>query len=129
MWWDVAGHSREYTPVKARPIRVQALREPASAGNRGNHRESDEAHEPRGIAPLPVSSAKAAVSPVTPEVAGSSPVAPAPQSTATGLALGSRARGARSNTAAARASKPTPPPRSPARAAVDSAVTDLRVRA
>ncbi len=63
-------------PAAARPLRVQAVEETPSAANHGNCREPDESQPRRDLAPLPTSSAEATVSPVTPEVAGSSPVAP-----------------------------------------------------
>ncbi len=90
------GSSRHSAAAAARPLRVQAVQNRPSEAIRGNCRERDESQQPRGLAPLPAASATAAVSPVTPEVAGSSPVAPVPKR--------------RCTPAASRSSATAPPP-------------------
>src|SRR4051812_24544147 len=65
-------------PAAARPLRVQAVQKQPSARSCRKHREDGETQQASGIATVPTRSANAPASPVTPEVAGSSPVAPAP---------------------------------------------------
>ena len=63
-------------PLDARPLRVQALQKRPSAGIRAKYRQCGETQHPCGIAPVTAPCPNAPVSPVTPEVAGSSPSLP-----------------------------------------------------
>ena len=76
-----------HLPASARPQRVQAAQKGPSARTSATWRQGGESQHPCGKAPPSPRCANAPVSPVTREVAGSSPVAPAPSPgpAATGL--------------------------------------------